>query len=74
MLVVVGFTPGVVPRGFLLPLVATLAKNAIKLAFADLQDLASILAPPIPFLQCGKNDQEAAELKNLVKASTFDVR
>lgn len=56
MLVVVGFTPGVVPRGFLLPLRATLAENAIKLAFADLQDLASILPPPVPFFERGENN------------------
>lgn len=57
-----------------MPLSATLAENAVKLALADLQDLTGILPPPIPLLERGQNDQEALKFKELVKPTAFDMR
>lgn len=70
----VGFTPQKLSSGgFLLPFSAALAENAVKLTLADLQDLTRILSPPVPFLKCGENNQEALKLKELIKPTTFDV-
>lgn len=55
------------------PSLAAGAKDAVKLAFTDLQNLTGILPPPIPLLERGKNDQETLVIEDLVKATALDV-